>query len=108
MLSTTEATEPLFLPKTTEPPRSAARPREVSPRVAEALAPVSLPSGLRRFREPARFASPFRRVRVVVAYDPLRSVPQGSYTLQDYDYDAANLCQREFYCCELRKLNEVA
>lgn len=46
--------------------------------------------------------TPPRRVRITAAHDPLGNVPVGTFTLADYSYDGADLCQREFFNCELR------
>jgi hypothetical protein len=52
---------------------------------------------------------PPRRVTLVAAYpDPLRSVPRGSYTLDDYTYEGADLCHNEFGSCRLPNLGARA
>lgn len=52
--------------------------------------------------------APHRRVRVLAAHDPLRNVPRGDFTLDDFDYERADLCQNEFGSCALRNLGAVA
>lgn len=53
-------------------------------------------------------AKPHERVRILAARDPLRNVPAGNFTLDDYSYDAANLCHGEFGNCALLNLGKVA
>ncbi len=47
---------------------------------------------------------PHRRVRLLAKQDPLRNVPRGDFTLADYSYNRARLCQREFGNCALSSL----
>jgi hypothetical protein len=51
---------------------------------------------------------PHRRVRILAAHDPLRNIPRGSFTLGDFSYERADLCQNEFGNCQLRNLGARA
>lgn len=44
------------------------------------------------------------RPRVLANHDPLRNVPRGEFTLDDYSYTRANLCQCEFGNCSIPSL----
>ena len=48
------------------------------------------------------------RVKILAAHDPLRNVPTGNFTLADYSYDDADLCQNEFGNCALPNLGAKA
>lgn len=48
------------------------------------------------------------RPRILAKLDPLRNVPRGNFTLADYSYEGADLCQNEFGNCRLPNLGKVA
>ena len=48
--------------------------------------------------------NPHRRVRITAARDPLRNLPRGDFSLDDFDYDSAGLCQNEFGNCAVNSL----
>lgn len=56
----------------------------------------------------ARTQLGYPRPRIVANHDPLRNVPQGDFRLDDYSFEGADLCQREFGNCALPALNVVA
>jgi hypothetical protein len=43
-------------------------------------------------------------VKILAKHDALRNVPQGDFTLDDFDYERADLCQEQFGNCALRSL----
>lgn len=52
--------------------------------------------------------APRQRVRILAKRDPLRNLPQGDFTLDDYSYEASDLCHGEFGNCALLNLGTVA
>lgn len=45
--------------------------------------------------------APVRPVRIVASHDPLRNVPRGNFTLDDYSYDDSDLCHSDFGNCRM-------